>query len=67
MLSHKGNFGSCRFSESKDMQHTARVLVIPEGTHAAEGWLAGWLAGWHVPLQAVYDPDSSQVTTATVN
>ena len=26
-----------------------------------------WLAGWHVPLLALYDLDSSPVTTETVN
>jgi hypothetical protein len=65
VLRHRNNLAPAASLEGEGVKRAARLLVIPEGTNVLQK--AGWIASWHVPLLAVYDLDSSPVTTETVN
>lgn len=65
VVRHRNNLASATPVEGEGVKRAARLLVIPECTYVLQK--AGWLAGWHVPLLALYDLDSSPVTTETVN
>ena len=63
-VGHGNKFSSCSFSGKQEASSAQHPFYWYQKVHSVAG---DWLAGWHVPLLALYDLDSSPVTTETVN